>query len=62
MCDFSGNGENGLNCPYNDLCAKSHNKVESLYHPEKYKKKFCTHYPFNVESCPYGNSLYNLNK
>ena len=28
-------------CPSKDLCTKAHNRVEELYHPEKYKTKYC---------------------
>lgn len=34
---------------------KSHNKVEELYCPDKYKTKFCTCYPNNCHNCEYGN-------
>ncbi|EAR97145.2 zinc finger CCCH type domain protein (macronuclear) [Tetrahymena thermophila SB210] len=44
----------GANCPLGDKCPKSHNKVEQLYRPDKYKTKFCTYYPNNCKSCEYG--------
>ena len=39
----------GGECPYGDLCKRSHNRVEEFYHPEKYKVKFCSTYPNNIE-------------
>lgn len=42
-------------CPRGDNCEYSHNKVEQLYHPEKYKKKFCLYHPHNLQKCDYGN-------
>lgn len=33
----------------------SHNRVESVYHPEKYKSKYCTKYPKNLHKCDYGD-------
>lgn len=42
-------------CPQGDNCKFSHNHFESLYHPTKYKRRFCISYPGSVESCPYGN-------
>lgn len=41
-------------CPKGELCEKSHNQVEQLYREEKFKKKFCLHYPKNLEKCEYG--------
>eukprot|EP00826_Nyctotherus_ovalis_P059443 TRINITY_DN8266_c0_g2_i3.p1 TRINITY_DN8266_c0_g2~~TRINITY_DN8266_c0_g2_i3.p1 ORF type:complete len:344 (+),score=46.65 TRINITY_DN8266_c0_g2_i3:231-1262(+) len=41
-------------CPLEDACPKSHNAVEQLYHPEKYKKKMCHEYPNKVGECDYG--------
>ena len=38
-----------------DVCPHAHNKVERLYHPEKYKAKFCTFFPHNLTQCEYGN-------
>jgi len=43
-----------LNCPLGDLCSKSHNTIEQLYHPDKYKKKMCHDYPNNITKCDYG--------
>ncbi|EWS71586.1 zinc finger CCCH type domain protein (macronuclear) [Tetrahymena thermophila SB210] len=42
------------NCPDGDYCLKAHNKVEELYCPDKYKTKFCTHYPNMCHNCEYG--------
>lgn len=42
-------------CPHKNACVRSHNRVEEFYHPEKYKSKFCSHYPDKVSSCEYGN-------
>lgn len=36
-------------------CGKSHNLSEQLYHPERYKRKFCTFYPNNIQNCEYGD-------
>ena len=33
----------------------SHNRVEQLFREEKFKTKFCTFYPNNLESCEYGS-------
>jgi hypothetical protein len=33
----------------------SQNRVESVYHPEKYKSKYCTKYPKNLSKCEYGD-------
>lgn len=41
-------------CPLEDSCSKSHNAVEQLYHPEKYKKKMCHEYPNRISECDYG--------
>lgn len=48
LCEFCEN------CPNGDKCHKSHNRVEQLYRPEKYKTKFCSFYPGNLEQCDYG--------
>ena len=32
---------NEKNCPDHEQCSKAHNRVEELYHPEKFKTKFC---------------------
>ncbi len=46
---------NGGNyCSFGDNCMKSHNHVEQLYRPEKYKTKFCSFYPDELEKCEYG--------
>ena len=43
-----------MDCPYGDNCKKSHNRVEQLFRPDKYKTKFCTYYPNNLDKCDYG--------
>ena len=52
LCDFAE--KEGVTCPNGDMCPKSHNRVEQLYRQEKYKTKFCTFYPGNLEKCDYG--------
>lgn len=44
----------GGDCPFGDTCPRAHNRVEEFYHPEKYKVKFCSTYPNDVDSCEYG--------
>ena len=51
MCKYAETGR----CPDGDSCPKAHNRVESFYHPEKYKSKFCNKWPHNVDSCDFGN-------
>ena len=51
--------ENCLNfekdaCSNIETCKKAHNRVEQLYHSDKYKMKFCTFYPKNIHECEYG--------
>ncbi len=41
-------------CPLNELCTKSHNIVEQLYHPDKYKMKMCQKYPDKLAECEFG--------
>ena len=41
-------------CPSGDHCKLSHNRVERLYHIEKYKTKFCTKFPKDLQACDYG--------
>lgn len=41
-------------CPNGEMCDKAHNRVEQLYHPDKYKVKFCTCFPYKLEQCDYG--------
>ena len=50
LCKYQETDE----CPFGDACRLAHNKVERLYHPEKYKAKFCTFFPQNLASCEYG--------
>ena len=40
-------------CGKGEECDKSHNKVELLYHVDRYKTKFCTFYPNEVNYCEY---------
>ncbi|CAD8169397.1 unnamed protein product [Paramecium pentaurelia] len=37
-------------CPRGDQCQWAHNKVEQVYHPNRYKTKYCTH----LKDCEYG--------
>jgi hypothetical protein len=41
-------------CPNGENCRFAHNKLEQLYHPERYKRKFCVHHPHNIHKCEYG--------
>ena len=52
LCDWVVRGEK---CPKGDECGESHSRVEQLYQYDTYKKKFCSHYPANVEKCEYGD-------
>lgn len=47
--------EKNQECPNGENCRYAHNKVEQLYHPDRYKRKFCTHHPHKLEKCDYGN-------
>jgi len=40
-------------CPLGDRCSKSHNTVEKLYHPDKFKTKYCNYYPNRLHLCQY---------
>jgi hypothetical protein len=51
LCKFI---EKGQKCPQGNNCKFCHNKVEQLYKPDKYKTKFCSNYPSNLEKCEYG--------
>jgi len=42
-------------CPLGDNCLKSHSMVERLYHPDKYKTKYCNNYPERLGECEYGS-------
>jgi len=42
-------------CQHKDACQVSHNRVESVYHPEKYKSRYCTKYPYQLNKCDYGD-------
>lgn len=35
-------------CPKRDKCRRAHNRVERLYHKDKYKTKFCHGFPNKV--------------
>lgn len=41
-------------CILGDSCPKSHSMVEKLYHPDKYKTKYCNNYPNRLTECEYG--------
>lgn len=32
---------------------QAHNRVEQLYHPHNYKRKFCSYFPFKLQNCEY---------
>ena len=38
---------------HNCQCEKSHNKIEQLYHPSRYKSKYCQTYPKDSAICEY---------
>ena len=42
-------------CNCDNSCPFAKNKVEQLYHPERHKKKFCSHYPERINKCEYEN-------
>ena len=42
-------------CPNGDLCTFAHNIVEEMYHPDKYKAKFCSSYTEKTGICNYGS-------
>ena len=42
-------------CSCDQNCAFSKNKVEQLYHPDRYKKKFCENFPYKIQRCEYGD-------
>lgn len=41
-------------CKDGDDCIFAHNRIEDFYHPEKYKSKYCTSYPDNLQYCEFG--------
>lgn len=41
-------------CELGDACRFAHTKVEQAYHQDKYRNKFCNHYPDALSNCPYG--------
>jgi len=43
-----------LYCPQGDACTKTHNAVEQLYHPDKYKKRMCHDLQSGKKECEYG--------
>lgn len=36
-------------CPKKDKCRRAHNRVERLYHKDKYKTKFCHFFPNKIQ-------------
>lgn len=53
--DLCEREEAGLKCEKGLDCSVSNNRVESVYHPEKYKSRYCTKYPKNIDKCEYGD-------
>lgn len=49
LCDFYESNK----CAEQANCLMSHNRVESVYHPSKYKTKYCTKFPKNLDKCEY---------
>lgn len=47
--------EKDMDCPLGDKCPKSHNRVEQLYRPGKYKARFCSFFPDKVSKCEYAD-------
>lgn len=41
-------------CARGDFCTKAHNKVEQMFRPEKYKRKYCQYFPDLISNCSYG--------
>ena len=52
LCEYI---EREQECAYGESCPKSHNRVEQLYTPNKYKMRFCSYYPNNLSKCEYGD-------
>ena len=50
LCKFADTEK----CPKRDKCRRAHNRVERLYHKDKYRTKFCLFYPGKVGQCDYG--------
>ena len=50
LCKFADTEK----CPKRDKCRRAHNRVERLYHKDKYKTKFCHCYPNKIGVCEYG--------
>ena len=40
-------------CPKKEKCRRAHNRVERLYHKDKYKTKFCHGFPNKISQCEY---------
>jgi hypothetical protein len=53
LCKFQD--ELAKRCGRGKDCQRAHNRVERLYHPEKYKTKFCITFPKRVKNCEYGD-------
>mmetsp|Transcript_35814 Transcript_35814/g.40711 ORF Transcript_35814/g.40711 Transcript_35814/m.40711 type:complete len:1138 (+) Transcript_35814:108-3521(+) len=51
--DMCGEVQKNESCSHKDDCRRAHNMVEQLYHKDKYKTKFCTFYPDNLDNCDY---------
>eukprot|EP00347_Sterkiella_histriomuscorum_P007719 403347823 len=51
LCKFADTEK----CPKKDKCRRAHNRVERLYHKDKYKTKFCHCYPNKIQQCEYGD-------
>lgn len=58
-CELCTNADKS--CINGDLCTKSHNQIEVLYHIDKFKTRFCCFYDESKsltkinEECPYGS-------
>ena len=50
LCEYI---EKNRECPKGEMCNRSHNFIEVLYHTDKYKTKFCSFFPNNVHNCEY---------
>jgi hypothetical protein len=53
LCDHANTND----CPRGKSCGRAHTRPERLYHPDRYKTKYCT--TFNIrgasKKCHYGN-------
>lgn len=54
--DLCQNFKKGVNCEHGEFCIFSHNLVESMYHDDNYKKRFCNFYPNQLSNCDYSKS------